>query len=325
VPPTPALDRLLIRARAGEVKHRDPLATLAEEFGLSAPPGGDLPSAALCLLDEAPDLAAKGCWFHADPVHLRPDRDRLLLFGGPSLALTGEEADALVAAFNAHFGSDGLELVAVRPDRWYLRAQTAPNISTQPLYRVSGRPVESWAAVGPGARDWNRWQNEAQMLFAGHPVNQKREAMGRASIGGVWTWGGGVLPRVTRAPALIVSDHPLAVGLARAGGVPVLRPGDLMRQPSAWPEPSPPSALVFWDGLWWPAIGVDARAWSAALGDLEALIVRLSAGVAAGRIRTLVLDDGEAWRFTLTPWGLRRFWRRGGGLRARLRDAPCGQ
>jgi len=103
LPQTPSLDRLLARADAHESPPRDPLETLAAQFGVCAPPGGDLPSAALCLLAEAPDQARAGCWFHADPVHLRADRDRLLLFSGPSLAVTDAEAAALVSAFNAHF------------------------------------------------------------------------------------------------------------------------------------------------------------------------------------------------------------------------------
>ena len=48
-------------------------------------PDRDLPTAAICLSTEAPDLARDGCWFHADPVHLRADRDRLVLFAGPSI------------------------------------------------------------------------------------------------------------------------------------------------------------------------------------------------------------------------------------------------
>ena len=56
------------------------------------------------------------------------------------------------------------------------------------------------------------------MLFYGHPVNRAREAAGRPVISGVWTWGGGVLPTVAGGPALTIADHPLGIGLARAGG-----------------------------------------------------------------------------------------------------------
>ena len=104
------MDRLLARADCLESAPRDPLESLAQAFGLTLDaPERDLPTAALCLLAEAPNLARQGCWLHADPVHLRPDRDRLLLFGGPSLEVQESEASALVSAFNAHFAEDGLD------------------------------------------------------------------------------------------------------------------------------------------------------------------------------------------------------------------------
>jgi hypothetical protein len=271
----------------------------------------------LCLVAEAPDLARAGCWFHADPVHLRADRDHLLLFGGPALDLVPDEAAALVAAFNAHFKADQLALVAPGPNRWYLRVPTVPQIRTQPVHRVSGRPVDASPLRGTDARDWIRWQNEAQMLFYQHPVNQAREAAGRPGVSGVWTWGGGVLPQVPGGPDLVVADHPLGAGLARGMGAHLLGLGELAESASLWPALAPESVLIFWDRLWWPALAADRAAWCAALTELEALIADLTAGLAAGRTRTLMLDDGERWRFTLTAWGLRRFWRRG-GFRGRL-------
>ena len=317
LPQTPSLDRFLARADQKESPPRDPLETLAAQFGVRARPGGDLPSAALCLLAEAPDQARAGCWFHADPVHLRADRDRLLLFGGPSLAVTDAEAAALVSAFNAHFEAEGLVLMAPGPNRWYLRVPTVPRLRTQRMHRVSGRPLDAARLTGPEAGDWNRWQNEAQMLFHQHPVNQAREAAGLPGISGVWTWGGGVLPQVPGGPDLLAADHPLGLGLAGAMCGRRLALSELGQSPSIWQALAPESVLIFWDRLWWLALAADSDAWCAALMELEVLIAGLTADLAAGRIRSLVLDDGERWGFGLTAWGLRRFWRRG-GLRGRL-------
>ncbi len=312
LPPTPALDRLLARADMEETGPRDLLETLAAEFGLVRPEEGDLPTAALCVLAEAPDLVGSSCWFHADPVHLRADRDRLLLFAGPSLGLSQDEAVALVAAFNAHFRGDGLHLFATRPDRWYLKVANPPDIRTEPLYQVTGRPVDGAQPRGPGGNAWARWQNEAQMLFFQHPLNRAREAAGRPTIGGLWTWGGGPLPQVSEGPDLIASDPPLGAGLARAMGGHRLGPAELSQSPSIWSSLMPESALIFWDGLCWPALTGDREAWCRGLLELEALADRLAADLALGPMCTLTLDDGESRRFRLTPWGLRRFWRRGG-------------
>jgi hypothetical protein len=322
VPPTPALDRLLARADREETSQRDPLETLAAVFDVSPAPGCDLPSAPLSLLAEAPDLVVNDCWYHADPVHLRADRDQLLLFGGPPLGVTQGESDALVTAFNAHFGSDGLELVATEAGHWYLRTGWAPDLLTEPLYRVTGRPVVAFPAQGADARVLGRWQNEAQMLFYSHRVNEDRETAGRPTINGVWTWGGGVLPEVTVGPDLTFADHPLALGLALAQNGRLRGLGDLSQPNWQWGDPAPVSVLIFLDALWWPALALDAAAWLAALSDLETLILRLSEELAAGRVSTLILDDGQQWRFTLTRWGLRRFWRRGRGLREWDRGVP---
>ena len=325
--PTPGLDQLLARADCRETPPRDPLETLAGAFVVQLPPDRDLPFAPLRLLAEAPDLARNGCWFHADPVQLHPDRDRLLLFAGPSLALLPAEAAALVAAFNTHFVDDGLQLVAPRPGAWYLRVNEAPRLRSRPLHAVAGRALDALLPTGADARAWNRWQNEAQMLFYQHPVNQERERLDRPPVSGVWTWGGGVLPRVSGGPDLTIADHPLAVGLVRAAGGRLLGLGEGSRTPPAWaaPHPAPPPAevLIFQDALWWPALTGERDAWCAALGDLEALITRLCTELAAGRIRSLTLDDGQRWTFTLTAWGQRRFWRRG-GFRGRLVDEASG-
>jgi hypothetical protein len=344
----PALDRLLARADHVEAPSRDPLETLAAAFGLTAAasstarvrlaggmpqrsvgddqspamtgalnqappvtgPDRDLPSAALSLLADAPERARDGCWFHADPVHLRPDRDRLLLFAGPALAPRVDEADALVAAFNAHFAADGLYLIAVRPDRWYLRVAEQPNLRTCPLYEVVGRDLDACLPNGPDARAWNRWQNEAQMLFYRHPVNQMREAAGRPVISGVWTWGGGVLPTVSGGPALTIADHPLAVGLARASGG-AWRGLDAL-DCAAWRDAT--GTVLFWDHLWQSVPAGDLDAWRRGLDALDVLVATLLSELAAKRLRRLTIDNGIGDRFTLSRAAQRSFWRRRGTL-----------
>lgn len=314
LPPTPALDRLLSRAREYEIGPRDPLETLAGAFGLNPGPGADLPSAPLCLqaLGKMPEPGV--CWFHADPVHLRPDRDRLLLFSGPSLQIASAEAESLAAAFNAHFAEDGLHLVVVNPYQWFLRVTRIPRLRTRSLHRVVGRPVDAQLPTGPDATLWARWQGEAQMLFHVHPVNQERERRGYPTLSGVWTWGGGTLPALNPGPHLTVADHPLALGLAGASGGRSL-PLDGWGQSRGTREDS---VLVFWERLWWPMLEGDAEAWAKTLGGLEGLTADLLHALGAGRIQALTLDDGEAWRFILTRADLLRLWRRRGTLRGRI-------
>lgn len=325
LPPTPALDRVLSRARGGKTEPRDPLETLASAFGLTPGPEADLPSAPLCLqaLGQMPEPGT--CWFHADPVHLRPDRDRLLLFAGPSLRIHPAEAESLVAAFNDHFAGEGLHLVAASLSQWFLRVPQVTRLRTHPLYRVVGRPLEAELPSGPDAKTWARWQSEAQMLFYAHPVNLERERRGLPALSGVWTWGGGVLPQLTQGPDLTVADHPLALGLARVSGGRSLgldRWGQLEGTTKG-------VVLVFWDRLWWPALEGDASAWVQSLLGLERLIADLLGRLAAGRIDSVWLDDGEGYRFALGRFGRLGVWRRRGRLctwisRRGLRPDPSG-
>jgi hypothetical protein len=316
-PQTPCLDRLLARADHLDHQPRDPLATLAEAFAIQSPPDRDLATAPLCLLAEVPGRMHKGCWFHADPVHLRPDRDQLRLLAGPSLELQPAEAAALVDTFNGHFAEDGLSLTAPRPSAWYLRVDRPPDLHTHPLHAVAGHALAGFLPSGVDARHWNRWQNEAQMLFYDHPVNLERERQGRPIISGVWTWGGGGLPLVAGGPDLTIADHPLAVGLARAASQARLGLDALAQRPLAWQGSESAEVLIFWDAFWWPALTGDAETWCAALVGLELLLERLDAAQANGQFESLTLDDGECQAFTLTTWGRRRFWRRG-GFRERL-------
>jgi hypothetical protein len=254
-------------------------------------------------------------------VHLRPDRDRLLLFAGPSLGVRADEAESLTESFNAHFAGDGLRLSAAEPSAWYLRVPLGAGLRTRPLHRVVGRPIDAHLPQGPDAKAWARWQNEAQMLFFSHPVNEARERLGRPVISGVWPWGGGVLPELTQGPDLTVADHPLAQGLAGASG------GRSLGLDGWCPSRGGPGAslLVFWDRLWWPMLEGDAPAWNRALAALEILMADLLGTLRSGGIRSLTVDDGEEWRFALSPGDLRRPWRRRRTLRdwiSRPRSSP---
>ena len=313
--PLPALDRLLDRADRESTQGDDPLEILAAAFGLAPPAGGDLPSAALSRLADAPDRPPQGFWLHADPVHLRADRDRLLVFAGPRLGIEAEEASGLAAAFNVHFASDGLALEVTDPGRWYLHAEVPPEIVTTPIHRVAGGPADPHLPRGPGAGVWTRLQTEAQMLFHDHPVNRVRESAGRPLISGLWTWGGGVLREVAAAGhRLVVADHPLARGLARAAGAEA-RPIDGWRPGGS---PAPAEVLMFWDRPWWPAIDGDTDGWRSAVVALDAWLAAPLEMLRRGALRALVLEDGRGTRFVATRGGLRRFWRRGGGLGARI-------
>lgn len=315
-PPTPVLDLLLARGDPWPGAWTDLDTALLTRFAAAA-------SAPYQLAAEGADWDRQGFWMHADPVHLRPDRDRLRLYDARHLGLSRAEADALVAELNAHFGADGLRLIAPDPRRWYLHTEHPPDLITCPLGQASGTDLDGRLPRGPDARRWNGLLNEMQMLLFQSPVNQARERAGRATVNGLWTWGGGRWQALAPPAALarLWSDRLLDQGLAAAAGIPV--------------EPLPGSAaalledataggtdLVVMPDLASALEERDETAWLAALAAAERWLAPVLPALRAGRLAEVCLALGEtpppaALQDRGTPTGrclrrghLRRFWRR---------------
>ena len=77
-------------------------------------------------------------WLAADPVTQVVGRDDVLVTG--AVGDLGEAgANALIETLDAHFATDGLRFIAPRPDTFFVRAPTRPQLATQPLAAASGR------------------------------------------------------------------------------------------------------------------------------------------------------------------------------------------
>ncbi|SDW46114.1 phosphoglycerate mutase [Thiocapsa roseopersicina] len=318
LPKASAIDRLLARADPIPTGGHDAATALLSHFGVSTDPEHDTPTASISLLGEAADVRCDGYWMHADPVHLRPDRDRLLLFAGASVAPDRAEADALVALFNSHFAVDGLRLTAPHPSRWYLRSDRDLVLRTEPLERVMDGPVPLDVPSGADARRWRGLMNEVQMLFYGSEVNRLREQARRPAINGIWTWGGGRLPeRSGEPPDAVVGDDPLSAGLACWCSV-------AHRALEGWsPQDSLPGRrhLVLWNRLGAALLERDLAAWSTALVALDATIAVLEAQLKGGGLDELLLDPCAGSAYRLTRSTARRFWRRAGSIQSLVRRA----
>lgn len=309
LPKTPSVDRLLARAQRMPSASRDPSRLLLHASGLSMDPERDAPTAAISLLGESCDEQPQDYWLHADPVHLRADRDRLLLFSSAGIAPDREEANALVALFNSHFEADGLRLIAPDPARWYLRSDRPLDLRTEPLDGVIGGPIPADSPSGLDARCWAGLMNEIQMLFYTSAVNTRREQQRRPAISGIWTWGGGVLPdRPADIPEVLIGDDPLTCGLARWAGV-AHRTLAQWQADRALPEVR---SLVLWDHLRSALREQDLAAWLAGLTTLEARLAELETAIRQGRLDALLIEPCEGMVYRVTRSALRRFWRRGG-------------
>lgn len=308
--PTPAaLLTLLVCAAARDAAGADAESLLLHLFGIALTPERDPPVAALAWLGEG-EGAAGGYWLRADPVHLRADQARLLLFGSRVLDVQMNEARTLATEFNAVYGVDGWWLETPHPQRWYLRLADDPRIRTHALHEVIGRSIDGLLPQGENGKRWHGVLNEVQMLFHASAVNQAREAQGRLEINSVWFWGGGYLPAVqSQNWVSVCSDAPLARGLARAAGVDSAALPDAA---TAWLETAGAgSRLVVLSSLQEPALYGDVDAWGAAVAELERdWFGPVLNALKAGRLDQLTLYSCDGRAFVVSRADLWRFWRR---------------
>ena len=286
LPSLPRLEAFL--ARADRLEGPAGFADAAFDlFGMPHATGSDLPTAALCYAYQTGTVPQH--WvLHADPVHLRADQDRLLLFDTDGLDITDEEAAAFERAFNAHFAVDGFELRAASARHWYLLLDTDPEVVTRSLGDVSGRDVNDYLPTGSRQRAWRQLLNEVQMLFHGLDVNQVREASGQPTVNGLWFSGGGPLPDRGRCAIAQVEGKSLLVS-ALAGHT------DANGEDQLWVD----------DNAWRALLRADQAAWADALARVDAA---LDDHLADAETCWLYTCNGSRYRWRA---GMRRrFWRR---------------
>ncbi|WP_253445287.1 hypothetical protein [Natronospira proteinivora] len=298
--------RLLVEDLAQQAPHWPAFARVLSR-GEWLAPGPSIPQipspAPLALLGEGED-PADAFWLRADPVHLRPDQDFLLLWDASALDLSDEEARQLAETFNGHFQADGFLLKTPAPGRWYLRCASTIEGETTPVDEVTGRNIAHFMPRGKDCQRLAQLMNETQMLFHEHPVNQARAASGQWTVSGVWPWGGGRLPPAEPHDGLtIFSDDPLHRGLARwQSATAHAVPGDY----DQWKLRAGQRNLVRLDQPAIPARHGDGPAWQTALADIENrwLLPALADG------QSLLLNLGRLGRVRYAPSMGWRFWRR---------------
>jgi len=309
----PSIELLIARGRKSVHPCAGAEAWLLDTFGVER--DGHLPAAPFALLGEgvAPDAHT---WWLADPVHLKLGRDDFTLVDGPrQLPISREEADALVAALDAHFGSEGIAFVAPRPDRWYVRTPpTEDTCVTTPIAAVRGRMIDPFLPTGPGARTLRRILNDAQMLLFEHPVNVRREASGQLPVNSVWPWGGGHLtaPAHVRMSS-IHADLMLARGIAVAAGITsAALPADLVQFLGSTPAGQVPCIVL--DDMRGLSAAGERDAWRTALARLETAwfgpALAALRGRRIGMVTVHVFGPASELRVETTGADLRYLWRR---------------
>jgi hypothetical protein len=301
----PSIELALARGRC-TASSSEPLERwLAQAFGIE----GAVPAGAATLL-AAGDDAGAGTWARADPVHLRLMRDRLILVPAEALRLRADEAAALCRHLNEYF-SGRVELRAIDAGRWVARLDASSGFGDEAPLSLAGRDVELTAG---GDTASHRLLNESQMALHDHPVNEARETHGEPTVNSLWFWGAALLPQPLKTRfQSVTGDEPIAVGLARAAGIPG-------RGLCEWKIPTEGRHLVVLDALRAPLALAEPGEYGEALASLERdWFAPLVAALRDGRIGMLTVhvpDGPECSAYETVRGDLRRFWKRPKALAA---------
>ncbi len=309
LPHVPALDRLLSRGKVISSAEKSFHFTLARLFGCAPQSGQDVPVAAVTHQLDAAGVG-QGIWMRADPVHLRADRRSVILLDAESVRLDTRDALALAAEVKPLLESLGYELEVPCPERWYLRLQSAPQISTTELEQVVGRDIASAMPAGPDSAPWRRLLNEIQIVLHQSEVNVDREARGLAPINSLWFWGCGSMP--TPDPhrwTKIYGTDLFLRGLAELGGN-ACRPVPSGANECLANAEQDDRVLIVMETCRRAAAYQEVEAWSAAVLQLEQRwFVPLRSALRKGAVQSLTLIT-DRLELQLRPWHLLFLWRR---------------
>jgi hypothetical protein len=308
VPPLPALSQILGRARRRR-HEKDSLRQLCGLLGLKTSPIRDVPVAAVTRLIDGED-PPDGIWMRADPVHLSADRDRLLLIDASLFKMSQHDALALATEVQQVLDDQGWHLEVPFPDRWYIRLDEDPQVTTFDPRRAGGRDVDRHLPRGKGARVMHRLMNEVQMQLHDADINREREARGELAVNSIWFWGVGELPDVLpRLWSMVYSSDAFTRGLAMLSMTPCQNVTETASQllPALNEQTK---VLVCLEGCRVPAQYGDLPRWHDALADLEQhWFAPLLRAVQDNTVQELTVIT-DRLLFRLARPDLKKFWRR---------------
>ena len=134
-------------------------------------------------------------YLQADPVHLAPGRDDLILTEHFADGLTLAQAEAMVAEINQVLGEEHWRLLGTSAGHWFFELTQVPRLYCRATAEVLGRGVREFQPQGPDGAQWRGLINEIQMLLHSNSQNQERLMQGLAMVNSLWIWGPGRLPK----------------------------------------------------------------------------------------------------------------------------------
>jgi hypothetical protein len=308
-PKLDALELLLARSNHSQDLSVSLYRSLCEHAGIALEPERDVPVAAISRLIDDHETP-EGIWMRADPVHLRPDRDGLVLMDSFILGLSQHDALAIAAEVNKVLAVHGWTVEVPYEDRWYIRMDATPDLITTELPAVVGRDIRRQLPRGEDAQKFHALLNEIQMQLYTCDLNQLRESRGELPVNSVWFWGLGTLPDEMQWQwSRVFSEDVFVRGLARSTATTCHAvPPNLESVVDVGGQKD--KVLVVLQHCQAPAQYQNLLLWHQALEVLEQSWFRPALELLQrGQLHSLdIIGDGH--RFTLNWLGLKRFWRK---------------
>jgi hypothetical protein len=248
----------------------------------------------------------EGYWFIVQPVHLQLARTHMVLSDPRDLQLNDTDARALFDLVQPLFAEMGKQLLYATPETWFLRADDWRGLRTASPDAAAGENLSDWMPEGEAKRAFRLLQNEVQMAWHEHAVNDAREVRRLLPVNSFWLWGGADAATPALAGKLAVSAAPEWLA---ALAYPSRDPASL----ETLLAQNADSTAVLGELIQSGKAG-DWSPWLAHMQQIEQhWFAPLLAALKSGRLASLRLvltDRTRSADITVTKGSLRKFWRK---------------
>ena len=150
-------------------------------------------------------------WACAQLVHIHATRDHLVLTDPSILNIQIDEELALresVQELLNELAPNGFLQTATH---WLFEAEHFKTLQTHSPAQAIGRNIDIWmpkdTEIKGIAKQWRQIQNEIQMIWHDHPINESRVNRGELPINSIWLYGIGSLSEVSPHPLIEKLHH----------------------------------------------------------------------------------------------------------------------
>jgi hypothetical protein len=302
----PALELLLARSKPPVYREFDPFSRMLPHEAWLYGGSDDAPTSpplATSLMQKLGITSEPGTWFVVQPVHIHIARDHLVLTDMRRCPLPEVESRALFDVAQPHFEQAGKALRYGDAKTWFMRADDWSKLQTATPDAASGHNIDIWMPKGEGERAWRKLQNEVQMEWHEHAVNEARTSMRQQVINSLWIWGAADgQPPTTRAIA------------------------DANTTASAWLSSTSSPRLAVLDNLSEAALSEDWGSWLDYMQALDKnwftpLLDALRTGKAA-QLKLILSNTTELREFEISKMSLRKFWAKPSFARLSTQASP---